>query len=123
MRRLEDALLTPPCHTFHLNREGECPLPEFTFKANIISALCMIHTEVSLLMVTVINDSKYLLEFESGVCMKDVGQGLHHICDWLGIPVKVVCTIPTVQQVGVLNKTRKNAESTEAAPETLEMKK
>ena len=53
-----------------------------------------------------------------------MGQGLDYICEWLGMPVEVVCTFPTVQQVGVLNKTSKHTDSTDTAPDTQkEMKK
>ena len=57
---LEDALLPSPYLTVHVNREGQHPLPGFAFKANIISTLCVIHTGVSLLMVTVINECECL---------------------------------------------------------------
>ena len=60
---LKDALASPPYPTVHVNRKGECPLPDFSFKTNITSALCAIHTEISPLMVTVTNDCECLLEF------------------------------------------------------------
>ena len=40
------------------------------------------------------------------------------------MPVEVACTVPTVQQVNILNKTSKHTYSTDTTPETLEeMKK
>ena len=75
MMGLDDALVPPPCLTVCVNREEEHHLPDFIFKADIISALFTIHTEVSTFMVTVINDCECLFEFELDVCVEDVDHG------------------------------------------------